>query len=158
MAIEQSVRRTDVAALDMPDPVILDQGTPIREVIERMRERVTGVALLTAKSDPPQLAGIITERDLLLRVVGEKGILERPAKELMTPDPQSVKEGDPIERAVAIMNQLGVRHVAVRDASGQATGCVRHKDLIRYLVEHFAERLLNLPPDPDQVATTPEGG
>ena len=48
-----------------------------------------GVVLLTAKGDPPQLAGIITERDLLLRVVGEKGILDRPAKELMTPDPQA---------------------------------------------------------------------
>jgi signal-transduction protein with cAMP-binding, CBS, and nucleotidyltransferase domain len=158
MAIEQSVRHVDVTALDMPDPVILDQGRPIREVIERMRERGTGVALLTSEGSPPQLAGIFTERDLLLRVVGEKGALDRPASELMVSEPQAVKESDPIERAVAIMNREGFRHVPVHGADGRVVGCVRHKDIIRYLVEHFAERLLNLPPDPDQVATSPEGG
>ena len=158
MAIEQSVRRVEVAALEMPDPILLDQSTPIREVVKRMRERLTGVALLTTTGSPPKLAGIFTERDILMRVLGEVGVLDRPVSDLMTPDPTAVTEGDPIERAVAIMNRDGVRHVAVRDADGKATGCVRHKDLIRYLVEHFAERLLNLPPEPDQVATTPEGG
>jgi len=37
-------------------------------------------------------------------------------------------------------------------------GCVRHKDIIRYLVEHMADQVLSLPPDPDQVAHTREGG
>ncbi len=158
MAIEQSVRRVDVAALEMPDPTLLDQSTPIREVVARMRERLTGVALLTAGGSPPRLAGIFTERDILMQVLGEAGALDRPVSEVMTPNPTAVTEGDPIERAVAIMNRDGTRNVAVRGADGRATGCVRHKDLIRYLVEHFAERLLNLPPEPDQVATSPESG
>lgn len=158
MAIEKKVRRVAVAALEMPDPILLDQGTPIREVVARMRERLTGVVLLTAGGSPPSLAGIFTERDILMRVLGEAGALDRPASELMTPNPTAVIDSDPIARAVAIMNRDRVRHVAVRNADGKATGCVRHKDLIRYMVEHFAERLLNLPPEPDQVATSPEGG
>jgi CBS domain-containing protein len=158
MAIEKKVRQVAVAALEMPDPLFLDQGTPIREVVARMRERLTGVALLTAGGSPPKLAGIFTERDILMRVLGEAGALDRPVSDVMTPDPTAVTADDPIARAVAIMNRDRVRHVAVCNADGKATGCVRHKDLIRYLVEHFAERLLNIPPEPDQVATSPEGG
>jgi len=158
MAIYESVRRVDVMALEMPEPVVLDQETPVREVVEEMRKRQTGVALLTGAGDPAPLTGIFTERDVLLRVLGEEGLLDRPAADLMTADPAAVSENDSIERALAIMNQEGFRHVPVLAEDGRVVACVRHKDMIRYLVEHFAERLLNLPPDPDQVATSPEGG
>ena len=42
--------------------------------------------------------------------------------------------------------------------AGQIAGCVRHKDIAEYLVDHFAKHVLNLPPDPEQIALTPEGG
>ncbi|NHZ72950.1 MAG: CBS domain-containing protein [Nitrospirae bacterium] len=158
MAIDESVRRVNVMALEMPEPVVLDQSTAVREVIEQMRERKTGVALLTGVGDPAPLTGIFTERDVLLRVLGEEGLLDRPAEDLMATDPATVSESDSVERALAIMNREGFRHVPVLAEDGRVVACVRHKDMIRYLVEHFAERLLNLPPDPDQVATSPEGG
>jgi len=158
MAIEKSVQRVEVTALEMPAPVLLDQATPIGQVIEKMREHQTGVAMLTAEGDPPRLAGIFTERDILLQVLGEAGVLERPASDLMTANPSVVAETDSIEQAVEIMNRAGFRHVPVQAADGRVTACVRHKDIIRYLVETFAEQLLNLPPDPDQVAMSPEGG
>jgi hypothetical protein len=37
-------------------------------------------------------------------------------------------------------------------------GCVRHKDIVDYVDEVYPERVLNLPPDPDQVALEREGG
>jgi CBS domain-containing protein len=158
MAIDRSVQRVDVTALGLSEPVLLDQATPVRRVIERMRERRTGVALLTGDGDPPRLAGIFTERDVLARVVGVEGVLDRPISELMTPDPHVMAENDPVERAVRIMNAEDVRHVPVQSADGRFTACVRHKDIVRYLVEHCAAHVLNLPPDPDQVAATRSGG
>jgi hypothetical protein len=44
------------------------------------------------------------------------------------------------------------------DKEGGVVGCVRHKDIITYLAEHFPEQVLNLPPDPDQIVLEREGG
>ncbi|MGD8330780.1 MAG: CBS domain-containing protein [Acidobacteriota bacterium] len=158
MPIDKSVQQVDVTALGLSEPVLLDQATPVRRVIERMRERHTGVALLTGDGDPPRLVGIFTERDVLFRIIGAENVLDRPVSELMTPDPHVMAEHDPVERAVRIMNAEDVRHVPVQSSDGRFTGCVRHKDIVRYLVEHCAANVLNLPPDPDQVAATRNGG
>lgn len=158
MAIDEDVRRTRVVALEMPDPVLLDENTPVRRVIETMRRRSTGVAILTRASKPRHATGIFTERDVMMKTLGEAGALEGPVSELMTADPITVGEDTPIGEALATMNREGFRHLPVCGEGGEITSCVRHKDIVHYLVEHFAERLLNLPPDPDQRALTPEGG
>jgi predicted transcriptional regulator len=76
----------------------------------------------------------------------------------MTPDPVCVDSKDPIRQVVRLMHQGGYRQIPIVDASGQIAGCVRHKDIAEYLVNHFAGHVLNLPPDPEQVARKPEGG
>lgn len=44
------------------------------------------------------------------------------------------------------------------DSAGGVLGCVRHKDIINYLAEHFSSQVLNLPPNPEQMALEREGG
>ena len=50
------------------------------------------------------------------------------------------------------------RNVPVVDEEDRIIGCVRHKDIIKYLAEHFSAQVLNLPPDPEQIALEREGG
>jgi CBS-domain-containing membrane protein len=76
----------------------------------------------------------------------------------MTPDPVSVNENDPIQLAVLQMHKGGFRNVPVVDADRKVVSCVRHKDIVHYLIEHFAQHVLNLPPDPNNMPDTPEGG
>ena len=76
----------------------------------------------------------------------------------MTSDPVCVGAKDPVRQVVLLMHQGGYRQIPVVDATGQVAGCVRHKDIAEYLVNHFAGHVLNLPPDPEQIARTPEGG
>jgi predicted transcriptional regulator len=76
----------------------------------------------------------------------------------MTPDPVCVSAKDPVRQVVLLMHQGGYRQIPVTDNNGQITGCVRHKDIAEYLANHFAAHVLNLPPDPEQIARTPEGG
>jgi len=155
MEIEQSVKVVEVVALDADPPVVLDTETPVRKVVETLRDRHAGCALLVRDG---KLTGIFTERDVLLKILGVEGALDRPVSTYMTPDPARVTEGDPIRKAVILMRQGGFRTVPVVDAQGRVLSCVRHKDIVNYLVEHYAERVLNLPPDPEQVVETREGG
>jgi signal-transduction protein with cAMP-binding, CBS, and nucleotidyltransferase domain len=155
MGFEESVKRVEVVALELETPLVLDAATPTGTVIREMRERRLGYALLTRDD---KLAGILTEHDVVQRVVGTEGALDRPASELMQADPVSVAETDFVRRAAYHMHERGFRYIPVVDADKRVVGCVRHKDIIRYLVEHFADQLLSLPPDPDQLASAPEGG
>jgi Mg/Co/Ni transporter MgtE len=76
----------------------------------------------------------------------------------MTPDPERVTQTDTVRKTVRLMQQGGFRSVPVVDEVGRITGCIRHKDIINYLAEHFSEQVLNLPPNPEQLALEREGG
>ena len=76
----------------------------------------------------------------------------------MTPDPERVTQTDTVRKTVGLMQRRGFRSVPVVDEAGRIMGCVRHKDIINYLAEHFSEQVLNLPPDPGQIALEREGG
>ena len=154
MQIDQSIKMVQVMALRMDPPMVLDASTPLREVVHRMRDENAGCAVITHKD---QLAGIFTERDLVARVIGTKGALDRPVADWMTTDPGHVNENDTIRKAVRLMQRGGYRNIPVVDSKGNVIGCVRHKDIVNYLAEHFSSQVLNLPPDPEQIALEREG-
>lgn len=155
MSIERSVKAVEVVALRMDPPVVLDAATPLGDALQRMREGQSGSALICRDG---KLCGIFTERDVLKKVVGLEGARDRPVSELMTPDPIFVHEKDPIRKAILAMVQGGFRNVPVVDFAGSVVGCVRHKDIVHFLVDHYAQHVLNLPPDPENMPDTPNGG
>jgi signal-transduction protein with cAMP-binding, CBS, and nucleotidyltransferase domain len=155
VTIENRIKVVEVMALAMDPPVVFDVETPLRDVIHRMRDDSVGCALLTRNGE---LAGIFTERDLVVCVLGNKAPLDLPVAEWMTPDPERVTYTDTVRKTVRLMQQHGFRSVPVVDEVGRVTGCVRHKDIINYLAEHLAEHVLNLPPDHEQIAIEREGG
>jgi CBS domain-containing protein len=155
MEIEERIKAVEVVALGMDPPVVADASTVRREVVRRMRDERSGCALLTRDG---KLAGIFTERDLVLRIVGVEGALDQPVSDWMTPDPDRVRQQDPLNTVIRLMRRRGYRNVPVVDEADQVIGCVRHKDIVDYVAEVYPEQVLNLPPDPDQVALEREGG
>jgi len=155
VTIQERVKAVDVLAITAEPPLVVDHETPVSAAIDEMRKAGTGCALVVRDG---KLAGLFTERDVLNRVLGNADALAQPVSAVMTSDPVTVSESDPIRKAVLEMHRGGFRNVPVVDADGVPVGCVRHKDVIAYLVENFADRTLNLPPDPDQIAKRPEGG
>jgi CBS domain-containing protein len=155
MQIEESIKVVEVMALDMGPPLVLDEGCLLREVIRRLRDANSGSALLTRDG---RLAGIFTERDLVVRVLGAAYALDQPITEWMTPNPDQVSPTDTIRKAVRLMWRGGFRSVPVVDMEDRVVGCVRHKDIVNYLAEHFPAQVLNLPPDPERIALEREGG
>jgi len=155
MDIEERIKAVEVVALGMDPPVVADASTTLRAVVRRMRDERSGCALLTRDG---KLAGVFTERDLVLRVVGVEGALDQPVSDWMTPDPDRVQQRDPVLTAIRLMRRRGYRNVPVVDEADQVVGCVRHKDIVDYIAEVYPEQVLNLPPDPDQVVLEREGG
>jgi signal-transduction protein with cAMP-binding, CBS, and nucleotidyltransferase domain len=155
MRIERSLRELEVLELELQPPLVLDSKDCIRNVIEAMSQRGLGYALLETDG---RLAGIFTERDIFLSILGNTSLLQEPVAHFMTASPARVTENDPVWRVVVMMHEGGYRQLPVVDSEDRILGCVRHKDVAGYLVNHFAAQVLNLPPDPEQVARAPEGG
>ncbi len=155
MTIAKSLKAVEVVALKMDPPVVLEETTPVKQVIREMQEKRSGCALLCREG---RLSGIFTERDVLRKVVGIEGSMDQPVSGLMTPHPVHVHERDPIRNAILHMHKGGFRNVPILDEQDRIITCVRHKDIVHYLVEHYAHHVLNLPPDPDNLPETPEGG
>ncbi|MGD8618301.1 MAG: CBS domain-containing protein [Gammaproteobacteria bacterium] len=155
MKIERSLRELEVLALELQPPLILDSQVRVAAVIEAMRRSGLGYALLETDG---RLDGIFTERDVFLSVLGNAPALQRAVAHYMTVAPARVNGGDPVWRVIVMMHEGGYRQVPVVDGDDRILGCVRHKDIAGYLVNHYAVQVLNLPPDPEQVARAPEGG
>jgi CBS domain-containing protein len=124
----------------------------VREVI---RKHGAGYVLVRSAS---RLVGIMTERDVLMKVVARDVNYDEPVDTFMTPDPLTMTPDDTIGEAISLMNRAGFRNIPIIDpASGEATALFRIQDVIDYLAEAYPETVLNLPPMPHQLLATPEG-
>lgn len=118
------------------NPVACEASTPIRDVAEMMRENNVGavVVLRTGKVD-----GIVTDRDLALRVVAEGGNIDAPVDEVMTKDPGRVHVGENIFAVLDTMRSSDVaRRVPVVNQEDELVGLVSISD-----VAVIAKRLLD---------------
>jgi CBS domain-containing protein len=84
---------------------------------------------------PEELQGILTDRDIILRVValGLDGPSARVA-DVMSTMIFSCREDDPVEVAMALMGARHVRRVPVLNAAGEVVGWLALSDISRRLL------------------------
>ena len=155
MTIEPSLHDIEVLAIELETPLVLDCSISVNDAIESMKDMCLGYSLITEED---KLIGIFTERDVFLSVLGRDETLQQPVSKLMTPMPVCVRETESVRHVISLMHDGGFRQIPVIDDEHRVLACVRHRDVAEYMVHHFAEHILNLPPDPEQLATTPNGG
>ena len=100
----------------------------VHDAAKRMAEACCSSILVC---DGEKLAGIFTERDLLVRVVAV-GLEPSKTKlgDVMTADPDTVEASTPVVEAIRRMDEFGYRHVPVMER-GRVIGVVSWRDLPR---------------------------
>ena len=120
-----------------------------------MQQRKTGSVLVVRGG---VLAGIFTERDVLMKVVNKKyDLYKLKVSEVMKPSPEALRLDDSIAYAMNIMSVGGYRHVPIVDEQRKPVSILSVKDVISYIVEHFPDEVLNLPPKPLRSTSEREG-
>ena len=148
------LREQKARVLARPDPGTVTPATSLREALEQMREH-GGDAVLVKDGD--QLAGILTERDVLTRVFATGAVHERPVADFMTAEPHTLSADASLLDAMQAMESGHYRNVPLVDETGRVVGLLRQQDLVEYIAEAFPEEILNLPPRPHQLMDQPEG-
>jgi len=101
-------------------------------------QRVGAVAVV--KDD--KLAGIFTERDLMIRVVLEgKDSKETPVGDVMTPDCVSAAKDMSMGEALQIMTERHFRHLPVVDANKKVLGLLSIRNLLHQRVDKLSQEL-----------------
>jgi CBS domain-containing protein len=154
-ASSRKAREDSVSQMETDDYVCIAPTTPLREAIESMKQDEGGCAIVCAADG--SVVGIFTERDLLTKIVGQEIDLNGPVSNWMSPVVATLTPAATIGEAVAMMNQKGYRNIPlVKD--GKLAGSISVFDVIGYLAESYPKTTMNLPPNPDQVMETTDGG
>jgi CBS domain-containing protein len=113
------------------DLLVCSPQDTVQKVVEIFQKDKKGCVLVYEKK---KMVGILSNRDLLLRVTGKYDDLSKvTVREVMTPNPGFVGPKDPIAFAVNKMAMGGYRHVPVLHEDGGPMSILLIKDVLRYL-------------------------
>jgi signal-transduction protein with cAMP-binding, CBS, and nucleotidyltransferase domain len=128
----------------MSSPVVtIEEDEPVNRVAELMDKQGLGCIIVTNKEGKP--IGIITERDLVVRVLAKNVVPSSiKANEVMTSPLITIEPEETIHEAARRMSRLNIRRLGVV-YKGQLVGLLSSKDILAVvpeLVETIQERAL----------------
>jgi CBS domain-containing protein len=127
----------------------------VKKAIELMQEEKSGYIVLAKNG---KLAGIFTETDVARKILEQDVDWSTPVSEFMTQNPEVLTPKDSVGKAISMMKRHHFYHIPLVDEKKQLTGILSVRSLIRFLAEFYPTEVYNLPPDPNQVMETQEGG
>ena len=115
-----------------PQRVIQVKSTDcIRIALELMKEHKVRAVLVI---DNDHLVGIISQGDCAIRAfLAGRDANTTAVSEVMTPNPQTVKLGDPMELCMGLMANRGFRHLPVT-ANDRIVGVVSIGDVVKAVI------------------------
>jgi len=110
-ALSAATFKTQIEEISMPKVICVEENSSIKSVIELMQSKKIGSVVVTNLGE---LSGIVTERDILMKVICLIDDLENtPVTKIMTSDPQSLRKEDEIAYILNNMHVGGYRHIPI---------------------------------------------
>ena len=110
------------------EPIVVDASASTQAAAEKMRAHVVGALPVV---EDGVLVGMVTDRDLALRVVGAgASAAETSVHAVMTPRPIICRADELLEAAIERMYRRCVRRIVVVDQAGAVRGILSVDDLV----------------------------
>ena len=143
-----------ISLMETDDYVCIEPSDSLARAIEAMKQDEGGCAIVCENG---RVVGIFTERDLLTKIIGETVDMSAPVSNWMSPIVATLAPDDTIGDAVAVMHEKSHRNIPLVK-NGVLVGSVSVFDVISYLAESYPKETMNLPPNPNQVMDSRDGG
>ena len=114
-------------------PAVCTPQTSSQDAARMMQDNDCGSLPVVESRNSMKLAGMVTDRDLALRVLGRGLDANTPVREAMTKNIASVKLEDSLRDIERVMTGQQVRRVPVVDGQDRVVGIVAQADLAREL-------------------------
>ncbi|MEU8912678.1 CBS domain-containing protein [Streptomyces nigrescens] len=121
------MRHRTVADLMTPEAVVVQRGTPFKEIARLLDEYdITAVPVLDENDQP---VGVVSEADLLRRQIAKLGATT--AEAIMTSPAVVARPGWSVVEAARTMEKKKVKRLPVVDDSGRLIGVISRSDLVQ---------------------------
>jgi CBS domain-containing protein len=112
------------------EPVCCEPTDAVTRVAELMKREDIGSVPVVESLSSRRLVGIVTDRDLVTKVVAGGQIVEQATvRDAMTFNPASCREDDDVSHAVSLMAERQVRRMPVVDDQGRVIGIIAQADV-----------------------------
>ncbi len=101
-------------------------ATTVQQLAKTMAEIDSGVLPIV---EDGKVVGLVTDRDIVVRVIAAGGDLSTPVSEIMTDEVHTCREDDNLADATAKMAAQGIRRLLVLNEHGNLCGIVSLGDI-----------------------------
>ncbi len=123
------------------DPIVIDENTSIMKATQMMKEhRIRRIPVVR----DGKLIGIISDRDIKEAAPSKATSLdvhelyyllsEIKVKDIMTPDPITLKENDSVEKAAVIMLENRISGIPIVDDNDHVIGVITQTDVFKVMI------------------------
>ena len=155
--LEARVLHRPIRELPTLQPALtLARSATVRDAVTAMQQAQMSCVLVV---DHGRLAGSVTERDVVTRVVAQESDVDHvQLQEVMHPHPDALGMEDELVYALHQMSLGAYRPLPVVDDQRRPIALVFMQDIIRYLLAFFPQEGFNFPPSPaHRIALTRDG-
>ena len=144
-----------ISTLPLTAPVTVEAGTPVGRVVDEVQAKRVGCVLVY---ETGRMVGIITERDMLLKVVArDVDYATTKIDDFMTARPRNAFAGRHDRRCRSADDRTQLPPHPHHRPRRTGHGHRQHQGHHRSVAESLPEQVLNLPPRPHQRWRRPRG-
>lgn len=124
-----------ISELMTKNPCTVTPDTPVSEAARLMKEEDVGsvpvVERVGGAETRGRLVGVVTDRDIAVRLVAEGRTTDVPVRDVMSGGVKTAGPDDSVDSVMSLMGREQVRRIPVVDERGALVGVVSQADLAR---------------------------
>ncbi|WP_327054136.1 CBS domain-containing protein [Halomicrococcus gelatinilyticus] len=125
-----------VENLARSDVITATTETSVTELATTMEQQNVGSIVITETGTP---VGIVTDRDLVVRVLAGQADQDETAENVMSGDIHTIDSGSGFYQAAELMREHGVRRIPVCDADDELVGIITADDMTELLADEHQQ-------------------
>jgi CBS domain-containing protein len=122
------------------NPEVVTPEATVADAAKRMKELNVGIIPVVESEQSRRLKGVVTDRDLAIRVLAEGKDAKAKVGDCMTSDVETVNKNDSVRDVLRVMEREQVRRVPVVDRENRLVGIIAQADLAVEYAEDDRER------------------
>ena len=111
------------------NPRVVTPETPVQEAARLMKSEDTGVLPVVDAEGSRRLVGVITDRDIAIRVVAD-GMSSAQVRDAMSTNPKSCRPDDNVKDVLQAMSDSQIRRIPIVDEGGAVVGIISQADVV----------------------------
>jgi CBS domain-containing protein len=119
---------------------MVEKSAPVTEAAKLMRDYHVGtLVVVDTLGERNRPVGILTDRDIALRIVAEERSLQTPVSEVTDGELVTAGEEELLYDVLDRMKAYGIRRIPVVDDGGYLAGILSMDDIIEFLSDEMRE-------------------